>query len=39
VDDVLPNEVHCNESTLARSGIADNSIATIRASQGVSADE
>jgi hypothetical protein len=39
VDDVPPNEVHCNESTLARSGIADNSIATIRASQGVSADE
>jgi len=31
LDDVPPNEVYCNDATLARSGIADNSIATIRA--------
>lgn len=34
VDDVPPNEVHCNDATLARSGIADNSIATVRAARG-----
>lgn len=39
VDDVPPNEVHCNEATLARSGIADNSIATIRATQEVTTHE
>lgn len=37
VDDVPPNEVHCNEATLTRSGIADNSIATIRAARGETA--
>ncbi|MEM0321742.1 MAG: hypothetical protein QW613_05020 [Thermoprotei archaeon] len=38
IDDIPPNEVHCNESTLTRSGIADNSIATIRALQEVNTD-
>ncbi|MEM3655822.1 MAG: hypothetical protein QXP58_04845 [Thermoprotei archaeon] len=38
IDDIPPNEVHCNDSTLTRSGIADNSIATIRALQEVNTD-
>jgi hypothetical protein len=31
LDDIPPNEVHCNDATLTKAGIADNSIATIRA--------
>jgi hypothetical protein len=31
VDDVPENEVHCNDAVLTKQGIADNSIATIRA--------
>jgi hypothetical protein len=30
-DDVPENEVYCNDATLTKQGIADNSIATIRA--------
>ncbi len=39
VDDIPVNEVHCSETTLQRSGIADNSIATIRAYKELAQNE
>jgi len=35
VDELPPNEVYSNPETLTKAGIADNSIATIRAASGV----
>ncbi|MEM3670869.1 MAG: hypothetical protein QW767_03890 [Thermoprotei archaeon] len=31
VDEVPSNEVHCNDQTLTKQGISDNTIATVRA--------
>ncbi|MCL5788209.1 MAG: hypothetical protein M1357_00105 [Candidatus Marsarchaeota archaeon] len=33
VEDVPPFEVHCNDATLSKHGVSDNTIATIRSAQ------